>query len=1094
MAVKINLPHLFTINSVVGESLIQQIGRPGYSIDGELANYTSPKVKGRIVIPKADGEERILLVQKKTHTADDYTKLILVEKKQIDAEDGVLDLSVHLWLKHPHLKDANVNYSEVLSGVLSSWENGFSFIRHDEGKGINGLREPQVGAYHAINAHWATTIDPATIVMPTGTGKTETMIAVFVSSRCERLMVVVPTDALRTQIATKFLTFGVLRDFGIVSPSCLHPVVGMLKHKPTTVAEVDDFFGKCNVIVTTSQIAGQVGEELQERMAHHCSALFIDEAHHVSAQTWKDFKEKFASRQILQFTATPYREDDRPVEGKIIFKYPLTRAQEKKYFTKINFKPVKVFARRKRDQAIAALAVRQLREDLKNYNHILMARVNTIDRAKEVFSVYKEYEEFEPVQIHTGIKSKKTRDAIKQKLLSGKSKIVVCVDMLGEGFDLPELKIAAFHDIKKSPAVTIQLAGRFTRTRRDLGDATFIANVGDEEVRSELKKLYTREPDWNFLLPQLSEELIQEQLDLNEFAEGFGNFPKDIPIQSLCPALSTVIYKTRCEEWTPDNYLKGLVGADSFEKKFHDINVESRTLIIITVRKVPVEWTKVEEIYNWDWNLYVVFWDKEQNLLFINNSSNGSDFKRLAQAVAGKDVELIRGEPLFRCFGGMTRITFKNIGLSEHLGRMVSYTGRMGSDVEPVLTEIQKQRASKSVLMGTGFENGERTSIGCSAKGRVWSHARSFHLNKLIEWCSATGKKILDEGIDTNGFLRNTLVSHYVSERPAKMPFGINWSEDVYKASESAITFIFGEAVERQLYEVDINLVEPSDGGDLKFEVAAEDVSSQFTITPYSKKDVPDFAVRNTSATKLTVVWGASRFSGEEFFYDCPPAIWFVDGSQLCGDKYTSPIKRLEPYVKENIIVWDWPSLGVDIRVESQRVEKRANSIQYRVIRELEKGGYDVIFDDDSAGEVADVVAVKVDDEARIIRVELYHCKFSGEDFPGARVGDLYEVCGQSQKSIRWMENPRELFLHLLRREEKRQDEDSATRIEVGDSDRIEEMAEKSIVYRTQAKIFMVQPGLSKKKVSPEQLELLSVTESYLKETYLIPFGVIASE
>jgi hypothetical protein len=64
----------------------------------------------------------------------------------------------------------------------------------------------------------------------------------------------------------------------------------------------------------------------------------------------------------------------------------------------------------------------------------------------------------------------------------------------------------------------------------------------------------------------------------------------------------------------------------------------------------------------------------------------------------------------------------------------------------------------------------------------------------------------------------------------------------------------------------------------------------------------------------------------------------------------------------------------------------------------------------------------------------------------------------------------------------------------MGDWDKIEEMAEKSIVYRTQAKIFMVQPGLSKKKVSPEQLELLSVTESYLKETYLIPFGVIASE
>jgi hypothetical protein len=46
----------------------------------------------------------------------------------------------------------------------------------------------------------------------------------------------------------------------------------------------------------------------------------------------------------------------------------------------------------------------------------------------------------------------------------GISALVICVDMLDEGFDLPELKIAAFHDIRKSLAVTLQLAGRFRVT------------------------------------------------------------------------------------------------------------------------------------------------------------------------------------------------------------------------------------------------------------------------------------------------------------------------------------------------------------------------------------------------------------------------------------------------------------------------------------------------------------------------------------------------------------------------------------------------------------------------------------------------------
>jgi superfamily II DNA or RNA helicase len=39
------------------------------------------------------------------------------------------------------------------------------------------------------------------LVLPTGTGRTETMLSLLVSERVERLLVGVPTDQLRTQIA-----------------------------------------------------------------------------------------------------------------------------------------------------------------------------------------------------------------------------------------------------------------------------------------------------------------------------------------------------------------------------------------------------------------------------------------------------------------------------------------------------------------------------------------------------------------------------------------------------------------------------------------------------------------------------------------------------------------------------------------------------------------------------------------------------------------------------------------------------------------------------------------------------------------------------
>src|SRR6185437_1927962 len=129
---------------------------------------------------------------------------------------------------------------------------------------------------------------------------------------------------------------------------------------------------------------------------------------------------------------------------------------------------------------------------------------------------------------------------------------------------LPELKIAAFHDIRKSLAVTLQLAGRFTRSRADLGNPVFIANTADVNVRDELRKLYTRDPDWNSLLPEFSEAAIEEQISLKEFVDGFAHFPEDMPIQRIRPATSAVVYKTRCADWRPQDFRHGIAGIDRY--------------------------------------------------------------------------------------------------------------------------------------------------------------------------------------------------------------------------------------------------------------------------------------------------------------------------------------------------------------------------------------------------------------------------------------------------------------------------------------------------------------------------------------------------
>ena len=201
-----------------------------------------------------------------------------------------------------------------------------------------------------------------------------------------------------------------------------------------------------------------------------------------------------------------------------------------------------------------------------------------------------------------------------------------------------------------------------------------------------------------------------------------------------------------------------------------------------------MDWAQIDEIYNWDWQLYVLHWDHSRGLLFIHNSSNSGFFKKLAQSIAGEDVEQVRGPKIFRCLSGINRLKLQNVGLLEQLGRLIRYTMRAGSDVEPVLSEAQKQKAIKANLFGQGFENGHRSTIGCSYKGRIWSY-RTTNLLNLTTWCRAVGERLLNESLDPEEVLRGTLVPELVSERPKKIPISVEWPDIFYKEPEQVFSF-----------------------------------------------------------------------------------------------------------------------------------------------------------------------------------------------------------------------------------------------------------------------------------------------------------------
>jgi len=1091
-------------------NIIKQLFSPPQpNVDIEYEEYSKKGIRGYVLREK-NHEERILVVTNTDKSQEGFNKIIRIKgfKKniKIDKFASSTDFTSKYWLDHPDLKKSlekaeKINLESQTKKVIKSWEGQFNLIeeiKNDKGEITKpGLRKPQIGAIHAVLSNWTLTDNLATVVMPTGTGKTEVMLSLLIRGLCEKLLVVVPTDALRKQISEKYITLGVLKDFGIITDKARYPIVGIIKHKFKSPDEANNFFKNCNVAVTTMNIAGQMDSIIQKSIVEQISHLFIDEAHHTEAPTWREFKDHFREKplkRIIQFTATPFRKDGKRLDGEIIYRYSIRLAQKDKYFAKINFDPINEYDPRKHDKEIAKKAVKQLQNDLdKGYDHVLMARVNNIQRAQEVHKFYAPYTKLNPVQIHSKIKSVKESKSIREKIINKEARIVICVNMMGEGFDLPELKIAAFHDIRKSLPITLQLVGRFARPKKGrIGEATVIANMANQDTEDELSELYAQDADWNQLISDMSGAVNERIKKLIDFLSGFKTFPKELPLQNIRPALSTVVYTTDISSWKPENFRQGFNKYDSFFKVYHDINKEKNILVIVTVSKIPLIWGKFkeEDFFDVSLELHILYWDKQKNLLFINTSNTSSYHKKLAEAVAG-DVNLINGPNVFRCLYNIHLLRYNNMGAKSIIGRLISFIMRMGSDVGRGLTESQLASTAWAVLFGHGYEDGKKTSMGCSIKGRIWSHLRG-NIDDLVNWCDCVGEKILNKNINVTNVLKGAIIPVAIFNRPQVMPIGIEWPDKLYRQLENKVCFHVGNMRNKEemevsfLYESSIDLTDPTKTGPLKLSVSSDKFFAEYRLD----LKTANYKFIHVSGDKILLTLGNTLVYLEEFFDSNPPSIKFADGSMLEGNLLFKLKKRILPFSLKKLLVWDWKE--VNIQKESQGVEKKLYTIQYRVIQKLKSGNYDVIFDDDGKGEAADVITIKKGKKE--ISVEFYHCKFSKEKTPGNRLEDLYQVCGQAQKSIHWMESPIELFNHLFRRDPKTIKGKSASRFERGTPEKLEIIKKMSHSdLEVTLSIFIVQPGISKKQIGRKQLELLGVTENYLMETYMLPLKVISS-
>jgi superfamily II DNA or RNA helicase len=1082
------LPATFLVDLLLERNPIFEIDAPEIVGEFEVIPFTRGKRVGELV----SGFNRTVIVLPKRAGPEQASsdEVLITPDGKAPSPDAK-----HLgrWVTRPQYISAydKARLDQACKSVRNSWKDQFTFVEEAplEGGGIReGLRPPQTGALHSAIGHWKMSDEVATVVMPTGTGKTETMVAVCLHERPERLLVVVPSDTLRTQIAHKFMTLGLLRRFGVCGPNALHPVVGILKHGLSSHDRMHEFFQDSNVIVSTMSLLASLPEEEQKLCASLCTHLFIDEAHHIRAKTWEAFRSIFERKSILQFTATPFRNDGAHVDGRVVFNYPLGKAQAEGYFTQLNLLPVEEFDQDQADDAIAKAAVEQLRKDLeKGHDHLMMARTSTIQKATDLLTIYEKVgSAFKPVVIHSELSQSEKTNRLNQ-IERRESRIIVCVDMFGEGFDLPELKIAALHDTHKSLAITLQFTGRFARTKKTIGEATIVVNIADQEVDDSLRELYSEDADWNQILKRMSEGATEEQIKKQQFLDDFTPDSRSIPVQNLTPKMSAVIYRTHCSKWKPQRI------ADAFPPEVMSgtpaINAIKNVAYIVVREESEVEWGEMREFTDRSFDLYVLYWDADRNLLFINTSNNEAPHEQLAKAVVGEDAELIKGTTVFRSFSGLNRVLLQTLGLTHVLGRVIRFTMHVGADVPAGLSEAQTENKVKTNIFASGFADGDRVTVGCSRKGRIWSRRVANDVLEWVGWCKQMGAKMDDATFSEEEILKHSIVPEDIDKRPNLMPLAIEWPDEFYALDKTPIQVHFDKR-SYDFQEVGLALVKPDLASPIQFRLYSTDESSEYEIR-FSKTHADYMRV---SGQNIDIVIGKRRKSLSDWFLQYPPIVRFEQDSFTKDNQLCRPhIQRSEPFDLDQIEAWAWS--GVNLKRESQTEKKLTDSIQYYVIQKLKQSEaplkYDVIFDDDDTHEAADVVAIALKEHELL--VHLFHCKYSQESSPGARVKDLFEVCGQAQKSVQWRSHVDRLLKHLIQRDVSRVNKKGVSRFEVGSRKTILGARRKLSRLQPQFKVFIVQPGLSKGEVTSQQLELLGATKLYLKETYQMPLTVIAS-
>ena len=974
---------------------------------------------------------------------------------------------------------------------MSFFEDNYNNFRYPKqlNTDSSGFRAAQLGAIHAAAAHCEMRSDPGIITMPTGSGKTAILIACAFVLQSKRTLILVPSRLVREQIADEVKTLATLKTIGALPENLDEPRVFNTKKRITSAADWEEL-REFDVVVATIQSVSPGYLGTPEPPSDLFDLVLVDEAHHSPARTWSALLNHFQNSKQLLFTATPFRQDQKEIKGKFIYTYDLKRAHADGVFGEIDFYPVALEGAESSDVAIARATQARFDHDLvQGHDHRVMVRTDSLKRAQELVKVYADTTQLR-LSVVTGSKSLRIVTSIIEKLRSGELDGIICVNMLGEGFNFPSLKIAAIHTPHKSLNITLQFIGRFARTGgENLGSASFLAVPS--EIRIEAERLYDSRSVWRDIVQNLSAARVNHEAELREVLDSFelkdysGGDLSDLSLYVLEP-----YFHVKVMQLSKAVDLKANIEIPAnFEIIFETRSDEHNALVYVTREISQPRWSADERFAGVQYDLFVFFQDPISKLLFMCASRRTDGvYQKVSESLDFANPMPLHLSRLNKAMNELQAPEFFNVGMRNRVSSNTTESYRIisGSSADRAILKSDGRLYHRGHVFGRATDNGEQITIGISSASKIWSN-RSGKLPQLIDWCRTISRRIsIDAAPITGSGLDYLDVGEEITEIPEGI-ISVDWPAIAFRSGLRISFHLQGIQNTVAITECDIEIIREHSRDGLVAVRISSDNTPDFDFS-YSFETDRLFEPLDLQQIQPTVTTDAEEISILDYFNSNYPEFYTADMSRVFGFSILKEQQgNFEPLDLNKLEVQDWANNNINPQVEFGDAGPGLVSIQDGLAAQLSAGDDIIVYCDHGSGEIADFVCFEQIDDRLLVR--LYHCKASGGHAPGHRVGDVYEVAMQCVKSIKYAR--KQLILSQIR--QRFQNGKGVAVFHKGGIGQLETLIEETVAAKIDFEMIVVQPGIAKEGL-PDQLQnTLASSSDYLQRAGFKPLVVWCS-